>query len=241
MTIVIQIIFALIAMLILGSALMMVLAKNVIHSALWLIASFFGVGALYLLLQAEFLAVVQVLVYVGAISILILFAIMLTRAADLAGETGRQWNNRWWLSLAVAGLLFGALIVPTVIGETWNVAPTEVAGAAAGQATGIAGAAELGRGFVYEYLLQFQVIGVLLLVALIGAIVIAYDETARRRRVLTLAEELELKKRQEAREAKEAKQSRKGKGEKPLPAPVPTDTLSKGNEGNEGNEGLVVR
>jgi len=57
----------------------------------------------------------------------------------------------------------------------------------------IAGPAELGRGFVNEFLIQFQVVGVLLTVALIGAIVIAYEERARRRKVLTLAEELELK------------------------------------------------
>ncbi len=73
-----MIIFLLLSALILGSALAVVMVKNLIHSALWLIASFFGVGALYLLMEAEFIAVVQVLVYVGAISILILFAIMLT-------------------------------------------------------------------------------------------------------------------------------------------------------------------
>jgi len=61
----------------------------------------------------------------------------------------------------------------------------------------VIGAADLGRGFVFQYLLQFQVAGVLLTVALIGAIVIAYEERGRRRRVLTLAEEHELRKRQE--------------------------------------------
>ena len=67
----------------------------------------------------------------------------------------------------------------------------------------IAGPAELGRGFVVEYLIQFQLAGVLLTVALIGAIVIAYEERARRRRVLTLAEEHELRRRRAERPTSE--------------------------------------
>jgi NADH-quinone oxidoreductase subunit J len=182
----ILIIFGLIAALIVGAATMVVLVRNVIHAALWLIASFFGVGALYLLLEAEFIAVVQVLVYVGAISILILFAIMLTR--QVTGEGVRQLTSRWWLALAVAALLFGAVLVPTLARHPWNVpVPT----GPPGTPEPLAGPAELGRGFVIEFLLQFEVAGVLLTVALIGAIVIAFEERARRRRVLTLAEEHE--------------------------------------------------
>ena len=67
MDIVVLIIFFLISALIIGSAAMVVTVRNLVHSALWLIASFFGVGALYLLLEAEFVAAIQVLVYVGAI------------------------------------------------------------------------------------------------------------------------------------------------------------------------------
>ncbi len=192
MATVIQIIFGLIAALIVGAAVMVVTVRNVIHAALWLIACFFGVGALYLLLEAEFLAVVQVLVYVGAISILILFAIMLTR--QVTGEGVRQLVGGWrlWLTAAISALLFAVAIVPTVISHSWNVpAPPGPPGAP----EPLAGVAELGRAFVYEFLLQFQVAGVLLTVALIGAIVIAFEERARRRRVLTLAEEHELRKR----------------------------------------------
>jgi NADH-quinone oxidoreductase subunit J len=188
---VIQIIFGLIAALIVGAAMMVVLSRNVIHAALWLIACFFGVGALYLLLEAEFLAVVQVLIYVGAISILILFAIMLTRDLEGARQLASGW--RLWLAGAICALLFAAVLVPTLINHSWQVPPPlgpqdapEI----------LSGPAELGRGFVFEFLLQFQVAGVLLTVALIGAIVIAFEERARRRRVLTLAEEHELRKRQ---------------------------------------------
>ncbi|MEI8166982.1 MAG: NADH-quinone oxidoreductase subunit J, partial [Chloroflexales bacterium] len=100
MATVVQIVFGLIAALIVGAAVMVVTARNVIHAALWLIASFFGVAALYMLLEAEFIAVVQILVYVGAIAILILFAIMLTR--QVTGEGVRQLTERWWVSLLVA-------------------------------------------------------------------------------------------------------------------------------------------
>lgn len=187
MEVVVQIVFGLIALFILVAAAMVVSVRNVIHSALWLIACFFGVGALYLLLEAEFLAVVQVLVYVGAVSVLILFAIMLTR--QISGEGVRQLTSRWPVVLVVTVLLFATVMAPTLINQQWNVPPAPPLGTP----EPIAGPAELGRGFVNEFLIQFQVVGVLLTVALIGAIVIAFEERARRRKVLTLAEELELK------------------------------------------------
>lgn len=190
MNLLIMIIFLLISALVLGSALAVVMVKNLIHSALWLIATFFGVGALYLLMEAEFIAVVQVLVYVGAISILILFAIMLTR--HVTGEGERQLYQRWWVALLVSAGLFGLLLVPTLRNYAWKtLVPQE------GQFTGIASAQELGRAFMSEYLLPFELASVLLLVALIGAIVIAFEERSRRRRVLTLAEEVALRKQQQ--------------------------------------------
>jgi NADH-quinone oxidoreductase subunit J len=187
MEVVVQITFGVIAVFILVAAAMVVSVRNVIHAALWLIACFFGVGALYMLLEAEFLAVVQVLIYVGAVSVLILFAIMLTR--QITGEGVRQLTNRWPVVLAITALLFATVLAPTLINQQWNVPPAPPLGTP----EPIAGPAELGRGFVNEFLIQFQVVGVLLTVALIGAIVIAYEERTRRRKVLTLAEELELK------------------------------------------------
>jgi NADH-quinone oxidoreductase subunit J len=189
MNLLIMIIFLLLSALILGSALAVVMVKNLIHSALWLIASFFGVGALYLLMEAEFIAVVQVLVYVGAISILILFAIMLTR--HVTGEGIRQLYRRWWVALLVAAALFGLLIVPTVTNYNWQVAEPQ-----ADQPVSIAAAVEIGKAFMGEYLLPFELASVLLLVALIGAIVIAFEERSRRRKVLTLAEEVALRQQQ---------------------------------------------
>jgi len=190
MNLLIMIIFLALSALTLVAAIMVVTVKNIIHASLWLITSFFGVGALYLLMEAEFIAVVQVLIYVGAISILILFAIMLTR--HVTGEGVRQLYQRWWIALIVAAALFGLLIVPTVLNYQWaTVQPTP-----AGQVASIASARELGTAFMREYLLPFEIASVLLLVALIGAIVIAFEERSSRRRVLTLAEETALRKQQ---------------------------------------------
>lgn len=192
MTILIQIIFGLLAALIIGSAVLVVTVRNIIHAALWLIACFFGVGALYLLLEAEFIAVAQVLVYVGAISILMLFAIMLTRQTDTAKYMVSGW--RLWVTAMVCAALFAAVLVPTLFNQQWNVPPAPVfAEGVTPPPEQLAGAADLGRGFVFEYMLQFQIAGVLLTVALIGAIVIAFEERSQRHRVLTLAEEHELR------------------------------------------------
>ena len=213
MNTVIQIIFFILSTLIIGSGIMVVVAKNIIHAALFLIASFAGVAALYFLLEAPFLGVVQVLVYAGAVSILVLFAIMLTR--QVAGEATRQLFERWWIAAVVAIGIFALVIVPTILqpslpnpqaapdaadarigwprGDRAVPSTTEDDPNAVGNGSGIAGAFEIGRSFMSEYLLPFEVASVLLLVALIGAVVIAYEERSRRRRVLTLAEEAALR------------------------------------------------
>src|SRR5262245_29125047 len=187
MNILIMVIFFLLSAFTLLAGLMVVTVKNIIHAALWLIGSFFGVAALYLLMEAEFIAIVQVLIYVGAISILILFAIMLTR--HVTGEGVRQLYQRWWIALIVAAALFGLLIVPTVFNYSWNTVPP----VAPGQAASISSSVQIGTAFMREYLLPFEIASVLLLVALIGAIVIAYEERSTRRKVLTLAEEVALR------------------------------------------------
>jgi len=182
-----MVIFLVLSAFTLVAGIMVVAVKNIIHSALWLIASFFAVAAMYLLMEAEFIAIVQVLIYVGAISILILFAIMLTR--HVTGEGIRQLYQRWWIALLVAAALFGLLIAPTVAGYGWNTMPS----AAPDQVATISSAVQIGTAFMREYLLPFEIASVLLLVALIGAIVIAYEERSARRKVLTLAEEVALR------------------------------------------------
>ena len=89
----------------------------------------------------------------------------------------------------MAAALFGLLIAPTVVNYSWNTVPP----AAADQVATISSSVQIGTAFMREYLLPFEIASVLLLVALIGAIVIAYEERSARRRVLTLAEEMALR------------------------------------------------
>ncbi len=144
-------------------ALGVVVAKNVFHAALFLVGAFFGVAGLYVLLEADFLFAAQIMVYVGAISILIIFAIMLSRGYGAEGKAGQ--NSQWGLAAIVSGLLF--LVMALVFWKVeWPVTSAGVPGDAI---------AQIGAGFVGKYMLPFEVASVLLLVALVGAIIIARD------------------------------------------------------------------
>src|SRR5512140_2746806 len=110
-----EIIFLINAGVILASAVLVVTSRNLIHAALWLIVALFGVAVLYALLNAGFLAVVQVVIYIGAIAILFIFAVMLTRA-DLRDRTP-QLNRGWWLNLVLALISFAGLIL---VLRTWQ-------------------------------------------------------------------------------------------------------------------------
>jgi NADH-quinone oxidoreductase subunit J len=158
-----QIFFVLLSVLILGAALMVVTTRNLLHSALWLIAAFFGIAGIFILLHAEFLAVVQVLVYIGAISILIIFAIMLTRR--IMDPQQPRFNSQWGLAGGFAALLFVGLAA-VVTRVAWPVV-TGVPPADAIQ--------QLGADFVGVYAVPFEVASVLLVTAMIGAIVIARE------------------------------------------------------------------
>ena len=163
-----QIIFLLTAAVTLGAALVVVTARNLVHAALALIATFFGVAILFVLLQAGFLATVQVVLYIGAIAILIIFAIMLTRR--VMQDSGPQTNQQWWLSALLALALFAALwVVLQQVPALQNVTSRPIATDSLKQ---------LGAGFVdpNQYLLPFELASVLLLVALVGSIVIAGEK-----------------------------------------------------------------
>ena len=145
------------------AALAVVTLRNILHSALALVVAFIGVAGIYLLLQAEFIAMVQVLLYIGAVMVLILFAIMLTQR--LTEERLRQFTGKWWLAAPLALLLL-VLIVPAILSTTWVrlvEAPLPSDGVVA-----------LGTLLMNRYVLPFEIASVLLLVALIGAIVVAW-------------------------------------------------------------------
>jgi NADH-quinone oxidoreductase subunit J len=138
-----------------------VFGKNIVRAAVALIFCFCGVAALYVLLDAEFLAAVQVLIYVGGITILLLFAIMLT--SRLSSGTLRVVNDQAPLSaLAALGLLAG-LIYASVRGIGLLAGPPQLP-----ETTPF-----LGRALLTTHALPFEVVSVLLLAALVGAIVLA--------------------------------------------------------------------
>ena len=158
-----QVVFIILSIITLGAALAVVTSKNLFHSALFLILSFVGVAGLYILLEAGFLAAVQILVYVGAISILIIFAIMLTRrlmAKDLV-----QRNAQWGISGLVAVLLF-AVLGFVLLRVNWPVVEADIP---------YDSISILGQELMNTYVVPFEVASVLLLVALVGSIIIARE------------------------------------------------------------------
>jgi NADH-quinone oxidoreductase subunit J len=157
-----QIAFNIIAVLILFCALMVVTLRNLVHCALFLVLTFMGVSGIYVLLHADFLAGVQVLIYVGAITVLLLFGIMLTRR--IAGRDIIVHNKQKLLGAAGALGLF-AIIYVIVRGTEFaiNQAPPQDSTTAIGQA------------LVRTYVLPFELASIVLLVALVGAIIIARE------------------------------------------------------------------
>lgn len=163
-----QFFFIITAVVILVSALMTVITHKMMHSALWFVLALLGVAVIFALLEASFFAVVQVLVYVGAIAILIIFSVMLTRKA--MEDTGSQVNKTWIVSLlsviftAIGGFLafrsWGVLgKFPTaLLAEQYDIG-------------------ELGMALIdpERFALPFEVTSILLLAALVGAIYIAFQ------------------------------------------------------------------
>ena len=158
-------VFYLFALVTVGSAAVVVLARSLIYSAFALLFTFFGVAGLYVLLGADFLAATQLLVYVGGILVLLLFGVMLTHKLydlDLRSEV-----NQFLPGLIVTAGLF-VILTATALRTEW---------AALAQRAPAPTTAEIGRLFMGRYLLPFEAASVLLLVALIGAAMIV-----RRRR-----------------------------------------------------------
>lgn len=166
-----QVVFILVSLLTLGTGLVVVTNRNLFHAALAMMASFFGVAGLYILLDAGFLAAAQLLVYIGAISILIIFAIMLTRRMMQAREA--PFNSQSGLGLFTAVATFALLAA--VITRWWGV--EAVSGRPDVPDSVLQGAVSaLGEAFVSAngYVIPFIMASVLLLAALIGSIYIAW-------------------------------------------------------------------
>lgn len=139
---------------------MMVFSTNLVHSALFMAAAFIGIAFVYLLLEAEYLAVVQILVYVGAISVLFVFGVMLTRRDSM--EKSNMFN-RYGI---IAGLMAAALGL--VLGRTLLLTSFNTV-AVSSQISAVSAISTLLLG---DYVIPFEAAGILLLIAMIGAIVI---------------------------------------------------------------------
>ena len=151
-------------------ALGVVTLRNLFHCALCLAAALIGTAVLYVVLQAEYLAAIQILLYVGAVVTLVIFAIMLTE--HLAGKTVRQNNSQ---SLpAIAGLLgFVSLLTVLILKTPWPMTPTALQAKVS-----VMG---LGKALMGDYVFPFEVISIVLIAALIGTVVIAKKDKPEER------------------------------------------------------------
>ena len=154
-------VFLALAGVMLGSALLVVLGRDIIRSGLWLVLSFAGLAGIYGLLGNPFMAVTQVLVYMGAIAVLILFAILITQSKR--GPSKLVFHSQWWAG-AIAAIVLVGLMLLTILLTEW---PKAVAEITAADPTGIA------LTLFGDYLFAFEVMGVLLLAAVIGSLYLA--------------------------------------------------------------------
>jgi len=157
--------FGIIALLMVVAALRVVTTNNVVHAALWLVTVLAGAAAQYVLLAAEFVAVTQVLVYIGAVMVLFLFGTMLTRAR-IGAE--RDLNNSYWrLGIPVAALLFAAMSIAVLSSYGDERLPSDAR---------VVPIADISDQIFGPYLLPFWALSFVLLAAIIGAIVLARKE-----------------------------------------------------------------
>ena len=163
-----DLIFVVLAGVMLGSALLVVLGRNIIRSGLFMILSFVALAGIYVLLGAVIVAAAQVLIYIGAISVLILFAIMLTQSKD--GPVRLVFHHQAWAA-AIASIVLALLFVVVALWTPWTAAPEGAPGSAAGTD-------EVARLLFSDFVLAFEIISVLLLAAVIGGVFLAKREDA---------------------------------------------------------------
>ena len=160
------VVFSLSGLVAILASLMMVTRRNPIHSALWLIVAFFSLAVIYLTLHAQFIAIAQVMVYAGAIMMLIIFVIMLIQLETVSTRRGH----------ITGGKIIGAFITVILFLEIGAVLLSFPGGAAKASGEGVAqmgSVASMGIALYGKYLFPFEIASVLLLVGLVGAVVLA--------------------------------------------------------------------
>jgi NADH-quinone oxidoreductase subunit J len=146
-----------------GSAILVVLSKNPVHSVLWLIVTFFAISGHYILMNAQFLGIVNLIVYAGAIMVLFLFVIMLM---NLNSDSEPQ-KNKW---LRLAGIVAGGCFLLVLVAALKN---AEVKGLGTELQTGDIGLIQnLGKSLFTDYLVPFEISSILFLSAMVGTVVI---------------------------------------------------------------------
>ncbi|MFZ3102770.1 MAG: NADH-quinone oxidoreductase subunit J [Desulfitobacteriaceae bacterium] len=157
------VVFFIFAIMAVAAAWGVVTSKNIVHSALFLALSFTGIAVLYVLLNADFLAAVQLLVYTGAVAIMIVFAVMLTLRGEI-NESNLE-NRSWGWGALVSILVFVMIILVVLTNSDWRILPTPW--------TSASSALDLSWLLMQQYMIPFEVAAILLTVALIGAVVLA--------------------------------------------------------------------
>ena len=176
-SLIVDIVFWVIAVSSIVAAVAVVQVRDLFRSAIFLIVSFIGVAGMFVLLRAEFLAVVQVLIYVGAISVLVLFAIMMTRDV----EEGNP-SNRLRIPAAIAAALFGAVAISVAVTTKWNTIEAAIAdntiSVEAGERIGEVFSNTvpwIARLLLRDFVLAFEISSVVLLAAIIGALALVRE------------------------------------------------------------------
>lgn len=156
--------FVILSLLMIGGALGVVLFENIVYSAFLLGGVFLSISGLYILLNADFVAAAQILIYVGAINVLILFAIMLVNKTEVYQQVRGRLIRQVSTALVCVGLF--ALLGTMVLATPWQLSETSPAVV---ENTIVA----IGKHFFSDYLLPFEIASVLLLMAMVGAIILA--------------------------------------------------------------------
>ena len=168
-------IFSLIAII---SAVMVTVSKNTVHSVFFLILDFISISCLFIMIGAEFLGMIMLIVYVGAVAVLFLFVVMMLNVAE---QKGQWFSSRWDggthipVGLLVSLIIFFELII--VIGG-WKYKPDLLNSLSINISNEVTNTRSIGNVLYTDYILLFQISGMILLVAMIGAIVLTYRERA---------------------------------------------------------------
>ncbi len=157
------VVFFIFAIMAVAAAWGVVTSKNIVHSALFLALSFIGVAVLYVLLNADFLAAVQILIYTGAVAVMIVFAVMLTLRGEV-NESNLE-NRSWGWGALVSILVFVMIFLVVQTNSDWRILATPW--------TSASSALDLSWLLMRQYMVPFEVAAILLTIALIGAVVLA--------------------------------------------------------------------